>query len=540
MKGLPTPARKVRIRSRVEGLNVSLNITDEQVVLALIQKNYFPNHMHDGNEMPPSFTSKDLTWAIFTHLNSAEFDSSGQTDRVDGFEAVNYRLTRFNLLHRNLGIPHPLAYVWLVETLREHWIQIAPRLESDNNQFPIKMHFDGRIASMRYERPIPGQRSANRGDANTLIQNEWTDVHALHAQGQRFKVTTDIANFHPSIYTHSIAWAAVGVATAKAARHDRGAWFNKLDLALRRTKRNETVGLWTGPATTTIAAEMILSQVDRDLKTKHLRYLDDYIFYTSSFDEAERFLRSLSEQLAIYGLQLNPAKTRIDQLPVPTRPAWLRTLYRDRPRGQTDAQDILDYLDEAIELAKGDLQEGAAKFAVNALLEGEQREAIEKGIDRLLNLVSFYPNIAAPMVQLVETYGFPLGHKSAHLNTVIRMHVEGRYSDGLCWMLHLCARTSITLEEATITAILDSGDVCAITLMSVAWHDIQRKAIDRLSATKDSLALDSQWLFWYEMYRLDAVTDNPYRDPRRKGKPSHRELCFDYLKAQNVSFVQIE
>jgi len=82
-------------------------------------------------------------------------------------------------------------------------------------------------------------------------------------------VTTDISNCYPSIYSHAVPWALVGPATAKANADKRSRWYNKIDQAVRWTKRNETNGVGIGPGTSTIVAEIILARIDADLSTKY-------------------------------------------------------------------------------------------------------------------------------------------------------------------------------------------------------------------------------------------------------------------------------
>lgn len=503
--------------------------------------------MHDGKEMPPVFSSNSMTQSVFDRLNDAQTFTHESKDSVDGFDAVAYRLTRFNLLHRTLGIPHPLAYVRLVKVIIDNWDEISYVIRSSNSQFPIAIHSDGRISSMKYDSPDSddekqGPAHPGRPTKDTSL-DVWQDVHALRSRGKRYKVTTDIANFHPSIYTHSIAWASVGIEKAKANTKNGQVWYNKLDKAMRHCKRNETVGLWTEPGTSTIAAEMILIKVDDKLKTDHLRYVDDYIHYTETYDEAEEFLKRLGRELAIYGLYLNPSKTSIVQLPAPVRPSWLRSLHQGRPKSQSDIQDVLDYLDSALELASAELQESAVKFAVNRVVEAiKSKTDFDSCITRLLNLCVFFPNISAPVVELCKKYKLSKTTATSQVNTAITTHVDGRYSDGVSWLLYLAYLENVDLHQSTVDAVIQSGDVCAMTLLACGWPKIAPAVITAASGAATSIFdVDSQWLFWYELYQRGVISENPYaRFVGRAGTASHRAKCFDILKEEGVSFVDTQ
>jgi hypothetical protein len=126
----------------------------------------------------------------------------------------------------------------------------------------------------------------------------------------KFIIQADISNFYPSVYTHSIPWALVGFDYAKANRNPSD-WFNQIDKYQRLLKRNETNGVAIGPATSNIVSEIILSTIDKVLDTegyKFVRFIDDYTAYTRTYEDAETFLRRLSEELSKFKLNVNARK----------------------------------------------------------------------------------------------------------------------------------------------------------------------------------------------------------------------------------------
>src|SRR5690606_16287800 len=81
----------------------------------------------------------------------------------------------------------------------------------------------------------------------------------------RFLVKADIQRFFPSIYTHSLPWALMGKANAKQMLTNKtlkGTWQDQLDMFVRSTANNQTVGIPIGPDTSRLLAEVILSSVD--------------------------------------------------------------------------------------------------------------------------------------------------------------------------------------------------------------------------------------------------------------------------------------
>ena len=78
-------------------------------------------------------------------------------------------------------------------------------------------------------------------------------------------VKTDISRFYPSIYTHSIPWAAYGKERVKAGLDFyKGSFADRLDLLVRSCNRNQTIRLPIGPETSRIIAEIISSRIDSE------------------------------------------------------------------------------------------------------------------------------------------------------------------------------------------------------------------------------------------------------------------------------------
>ena len=148
----------------------------------------------------------------------------------------------------------------------------------------------------------------------------------LVAEAHKFKyiVKTDIKNFYPSIYTHSISWALHG---KKDGRKDRSTYAllgSKLDKLFQSANDGCTNGLPIGPAVSDLVSDLILAAVDREtskeLKKKSVefigvRFKDDYRFLCNSKTEAETIIKTLQAQLRQFNLNLNEGKSDIKELP---------------------------------------------------------------------------------------------------------------------------------------------------------------------------------------------------------------------------------
>lgn len=498
------------------------SLSDDQVTESLLHHNYFPNHNFDHSELPPQFSTKNISVDLMNQILEANPES--RNEKADGFDGVSYHLTRFNLLKRKLGIPHPLAQFRVIKLIHDHWKEIAPLIESENAQFPIRQHEDGRVSSMRYERPKKNQHRPPGPDS-------WNDIHSEKSQGAKYKVVTDIANCYPSIYTHAMPWAALGKPQAKIDRYT--GWANHLDAAIRRSKRNETMGIWTGPATSTIFAEIILCKVDNEMERDHIRYLDDYIYYAETLDEAESFLHELSGLLAEYGLELNPSKTSISKLPTPLRPLWLRELYRNRPQ-TADIQEVLDYFDDALEVSEANLQESSVKFALNQILENRPMSSMfGLYLPRLVSLAADFPNISAGLFRLVPPTAKTNTSVDKGLNYAIRKCALNGHSDGVCWLLEVGKKLNVELEHETISCITEKVD-------NFMWVSLFNYGADAAIAIievskeleTDYMSVDKNWLIHYELFAAGLI-ENPYENSE---ETSGRHRTFEMLKNAHVSF----
>ena len=268
-------------------------LDEEFVQNALLRHNFLPNQKSDSDELPPVFSSASFAVPVAEKLNSIH---EKRGPGFSGYDALVYKLTRFNGVARFCSIPHPKAYAGLVLTIGKNWQNLSYISENENSRITPRRHEDGRLVIMNYEDRVS------------------TSQQTLDASfGRRFVVYTDISNCYPSIYSHSIPWAVAGFAEAKKNKTKQNKWYNQLDQALRYVSRNETNGISIGPGTSNIISEAILARVDDELRADftYYRYLDDYTAYCGSHEEAERFVLNLSKELAKYKLTLNVGKKRL-------------------------------------------------------------------------------------------------------------------------------------------------------------------------------------------------------------------------------------
>jgi hypothetical protein len=433
------------------------------VRLALLQHNYFPNHRTISPEVPPFFHTRRLTPVVARAIIQA----GKPTQPYKGCDYTLYTLTRFNGGPRVCGIPHPYPYCVLVERIHSEWSRIEPQIQSRVSEIQARKHPDGRLFVMDY------------GDHRFKSQR-YLDNQACAA----FIARADIANFYPSLYTHSIPWAIVGIDSAKN-NTANNLWYNALDRDIRFCRRAETNGVSIGPGTSSLAAEIVLTQIDRALQRrfKYQRFIDDYACYARTRSEAQEFLAFLEAELAKYSLYLNFRKTSITPLPSSEIPSWI-----DELRITTATVDpnnffeIKLFINRALEVAERYPEGSVLKYALHALCDSAfTQKNGEYVLRRVLGLAQAHSHLV-PCLRKVLKFGLDKAGRfrfQPELVAVLSAAVRARRSDAMCWVLQFCVDTQTPLNASLENAVLKTYDTMSIVMLDRAGSTRIRRAITR-------------------------------------------------------------
>ena len=498
---------------------------DNQFVLhALLQHNYLPHTKKYREDLPPIISSTSFSEAAARELEKHRDDSRRN---LQGYDAVRYKLTRYNGLSRVLSIPHPKAYAGLALSISNNWARLSYITENKISTVIPRRHSDGRLVIMDYDTPLTKR-----------IRNLKSSF------GFSYLVRTDISNFYPSIYSHSVPWALVGFGKAKESLgNKKREWYDHLDKAIRLTKRAETNGVAVGPATSIIVAEAILARVDRRLEKKYTysRFADDYTAFCSSQEESERFILDLSEELARYELSLNIGKTSVASLPVPTNPDWIVRLRQFvNKAGLRSSSAIINYLDSATSLAKMSPDGSVIKYAFRSLIN-KMPSGIAPGtgpfhasLQYAFNLSFHHPVLVPLLNDLFSKFDwsiqeFPYGKE---IQTLMDDHLRLRRFDAVSWLLYFSIKYKIPVLDQCATEIMKTKDCILILLLYLTDNSQHRRrvvrAVKRIAKNASDLyQLDQYWLLLYQLY-LDNRIPNPYQ----------KSLTFEILKRHAVSFVE--
>lgn len=272
-------------------------------------------------QLPVYFDFNPLLIAI---SKSLELKKNGISDigykKACIHEGVNYTLQTNKDGHyswRPFELIHPAIYAHLVHKITDsgEWDLLIQRFgEYQNNP---------KIVCVSLPREANDEKTT---DTAVAVNDWWRDVEQESinkALEFKYLFTTDIANFYPSIYTHSIPWAIHTKTVAKQARGDNSNLGNRIDTALRKMSWGQTNGIPQGSILMDFIAEIILGYADESLGEKltnegitdyHIiRYRDDYRVFTNSKEDAEKIARYLTVILQKLGLQLNASKTSLSE-----------------------------------------------------------------------------------------------------------------------------------------------------------------------------------------------------------------------------------
>ena len=515
-------------------------ISKDFLLKALLQHNYLPNQRKAPEEMPPLFSSGSFTESVARKL--LEGMPGGR--KRDGYDSVEYRLTRFDGVTRSCSIPHPVAHANLALSLHENWDKLSHITDNEVSMLRPQEYTDGRIGVMDYgDRVREHQATVNR------------------SFGKRFVVHTDISNFFPSIYSHAISWALVGLAEAKKNRNRRSLWYNKLDQAVRMTKRNETQGVAIGPATSNIISELILERVDTEMKKgfTFFRHIDDYTAFCETHEEAQSFISSLSAELARFKLLPNVGKTEILGMPCQFIPDWLLSLVTALPEKapKVSPYSVITYLDLAVSLAEKSPEGSVLKYALKAVKGSAKEEvanfnsvyfrmahddisqmfqesSVKAILDYALSLAFHQPALVPLLGDMLEAaYFCQAGFRySQKISTLLAEYSRLRYSDATAWALYYAIRYNVPIGETAAERIIETRDCVPILLLYLSDDPacVQRVVNFANQLDKGDLyELDAFWLLLYQLFKDDKITD-PYQNDR----------AFKVMKDNGVSFVDAD
>lgn len=495
------------------------NQTRGKLFEALLRIQYLISVKQDMSELPPLFSTRSLTNDLAFELGSKKFE------KLRSSPPVKMRMRRYDGRIRLLGLPHPVFYVRLVKSLVENWEELEPYLNGGNSKIRPEWHpLDGRYIIMNYD---AGQEKYLE---NTRL-----------AQNCRYKVTADISNFFPSIYSHSIDWA---LRTIKVAKNDRRSkqWQANLDKCVQDCSYGETSGVPVGPATSNIISEIVIQRVDQEMNElgfhEFIRYVDDYTAYFETLERAESFIQSLDRSLANYRLQLNSRKTQIQDLSVGFGEPWLIDLNLRRPKGRS-ARKLTQYLQYCELVAQTYPNASVLTYGVKVVLGRQKCPSLHEEIGagkgakhnrdipvmyELMRLSFFHPHLTPHLAALLR-YCEPIladAERAAvriKLTELLAQAARRGETDSCLWLMYCLV--SIMQDELSEALILDlvllNDDLINLSLLLLVpeSRDLVRMHVEDMSKASE-LSLLEHWLIRYESFRMGLLRESSIHEELEK------------------------
>lgn len=260
-------------------------------------------------------------------------------------EVVQVHFPKTELTDRTFGIIDPELHSDIAHHISKNWKAVLDCL----------FHQDNRVCSYSFPVPLSSKTPGRLGGLRSgrmiyefieMAENDLTSI----AYPYDLLVKTDIKNFYPSIYTHSIPWALHGKSVIRNGyrtisgrrvrnRQNYATFFgNRLDKLFQNANDGCTNGIPIGPAVSDIIAEIVLSAVDRAASPNIpsnavvVRFKDDYRILAKHEDDGRKAVKALQESLAHFNLELNDKKTESFVLPDGLFRQWVSRYHACNPQ----------------------------------------------------------------------------------------------------------------------------------------------------------------------------------------------------------------
>ena len=375
--------------------------------------------------------------------------------------------------------------------------------------------------------------------SNKSLSNEFYNKSYLQVKISRYKnrlgkrriFKTDIENFYPSIYTHSIPWALVGKDVAKRNKRIDSEYYNQLDSLIQRCQYGETHGIPIGPFTSRLISEIYMCKVDEKLeKFNYVRYVDDFELAYNSEDEQLEFYNTLYKELKNLNLKIKKDKNIIDIFPFAVDEnideffMYIKSskLNYDELTVSKERRIIYNFIDYSI-MKEKEGKKGSLKLLFKALTQTFENNQLSRDVwksniwEYLFNIVLMRPQISNYFLDFINIINEPdilryIGKSISNMkNQVydnINQYIELEYNEELLAILSIIYKLDIghiLYESILLEIIKTQDDFNSIISMEIY---LKNKVIDwnTLFETIESKLSSSYtwnnefWLFKYQLF----------------------------------------
>lgn len=324
-----------------------------------------------------------------------------------------------------------------------------------------------------------------------------------------FILKADIAQCFPSLYTHSIVWAAHGIEQAKndTNRTSRQNVFNALDYFVQCGQRGNTRGVLIGPDGYRLIAEFVLSKIDEELERRvgnlvvgAVRHVDDYYIGLQSEHDAQAVLSILRDVLATYELYLNDSKTKIYSSLEPINDLWAQRL-RDHTRYYYSISNIERAVSEAVTVSEKIKSDSPIKILLRSFDEmkiysNDLWSYAEQNLQRLVQKHPHALDYACLLVSKRHALGLSIDSDGwlAVAKIIIKRSLALSHDHEALWMVWLLLVCRISLSSEVIEELSKSRDPHMRALLIEAFTKGYIKRKPKLNLGNALPTMDGNWL----------------------------------------------
>jgi hypothetical protein len=460
----------------------------------LLARGYFPK------ELPPPFTTASFAAAVELGVPAGFNLLLSRPTKANPAYVTSpsiHNLARAGTLRRKLGIPNPVNQYQIAVEVLKGWKEISRHCRRS----------DVSLTTPRYQKKAPGRAIA---PAYPFTQIPLSRAHVR--AGCRYILSTDLNAFYPNVYTHAIPWALHGKTTAKARRTDYSLLGNRLDLAIRNSQSQQTIGIPIGPDTSLVIAEILASAVDLKLpsqmRASAFRYIDDFECGFMSSSDAESALAIVQNEFAEFELNLNPRKTKVSELPLYLEASWIPHLRLFPINGKRSQRtDLLGFFGRAFELARDQREEAILKYAIRRMHSVEiNEENWSLYEDLLLGCLAVEsgttPAVVSELCRYRSSRPLNVDRITLAFDRLVKHHAPQHHGSEVAWSLWFMADSGYVVSRGAAELAMGIPDpVVGLCCLFAQSKGLVEAGVDwsplKVLMQKDEL-LGPQWLLAYE------------------------------------------
>lgn len=434
---------------------------------------------------------------------------------------------------RSIHITHPVPQALLASELADNWSKVQKWLSRQEfSEDEIRVSSDS-------ERAIKGINFALHRAKTTYLEatSDWL-------------VKTDITRFYPSIYTHSIPWAAYGKETVKQRMgYYKGSLADRLDVLVRSCNRNQTIGIPIGPETSRIIAEIISARIDSEFKAQNVdlpkasvdRLQDDWTVGVETLEKAEGILSQISGFYRSFGLDINGSKTSIEHIVAAKQATWVSEIgaFLSHRPGVLQKARLREFLVMCLRFQAEHPSEPVVNYALSVIENTPvARYDIETMESFLLKAAVVAPNSMDRICRIIlnlqhHTKSISAKRIGVRFVRLAERNLEKGHLFEVIWLLYALRGLKRPFQSKYIceTSEYTQSSALALVLLDIKHKGLGvgslPKAEWEAQISEDRVLSDWSWLLAYEGFRHGWLSD---------GKGLLKKPFFKPLFDRNIVF----